>query len=107
MSDLSFEAVLRDECSANLESIAEARRPLAVGHRFVDVVVSVLKRFGAEGLSKLNRADVVAAVSKIYDDFISKIDLPGPFDPLIHSMLKSTVLAIIGQVFDAMSAPAS
>lgn len=101
----SFEAALRAELEAGIEDVKSAgkRRPLSVGNTFIDIFVRVAKVFGIDNVLAIKREDLVAMVGNLYDQYVAKIDLPGPFDAFdafVHSLVKSTVLSIINSIYD-------
>jgi hypothetical protein len=103
---LSFEKVLRENLDTHDEMFLSDAKPLLLGHRFVDAVVNALKALTGQSLASLNKEDALALVAKMYDEYISKIDLPGPFDSFIHPMIKNIALVMIGRVFDSLKKPA-
>jgi len=98
----SFEKKLREEIEIALPDIAAStnKRPMAAGSKFVDIVVRVVKQIGLEQLKGLDRATALDIVGKIYDEYIAKIDLPGEYDAVFHSLIKQAALAAIGIAYD-------
>ena len=99
---LSFEAKLREEVEAAVEDIAAStrKRPMAAGSKFFDIVLRVVKQIGAEQLKDLDKVTVLGIVAKVYDEYISKIDLPGEYDTVFHALIKQAALAAIGIAYD-------
>ena len=99
---LSFEKKLREEVEAAVEDIAAStrKRPMAAGSKFFDIVLRVVKQIGAEQLKDLDKVTVLGIVSKVYDEYISKIDLPGEYDTVFHALIKQAALAAIGIAYD-------
>lgn len=99
---LSFEKRLREEVEAAVEDIAAStrKRPMAAGSKFVDIVLRVVKQIGAEQLKGMDKDAILAVVGEIYDDYISKIDLPGEYDAAFHAILKQGALLALGVAYD-------
>lgn len=99
---LSFEKKLREEVEAAVEDIKAStrKRPMAAGSKFFDIVLRVVKQIGVEKLAELDRVTVLEVVGKVYDEYISKIDLPGEYDEVFHALIKQASLAAIGIAFD-------
>lgn len=99
---LSFEKKLREEVEAAVEDIKAStrKRPMAAGSKFFDIVLRVVKQLGVEKLAELDRVTVLEVVGKVYDEYISKIDLPGEYDEVFHALIKQASLAAIGIAFD-------
>jgi hypothetical protein len=99
---LSFEKKLREEVEAAVEDIAAStrKRPMAAGSKFFDIVLRVVKQIGAEQLKDLDKVTVLGIVAKVYDEYISKIDLPGEYDTVFHALIKQAALAAIGIAYD-------
>ena len=99
---LSFEKKLREEVEAAVEDIAAStrKRPMAAGSKFFDIVLRVVKQIGVEQLKDLDKVTVLGIVSKVYDEYISKIDLPGEYDTVFHALIKQAALAAIGIAYD-------
>lgn len=99
---LSFEKKLREEVEAAVEDIKAStrKRPMAAGSKFFDIVLRVVKQIGVEKLAELDRVTVLDVVGKVYDEYISKIDLPGEYDEVFHALIKQASLAAIGIAFD-------
>jgi hypothetical protein len=98
----SFERKLRKEISASVGDIASTTktRPMAAGSKFIDIVFRVAREFTAEQLKGMDKATLLQIVGKAYDDYISKIDLPGEFDAIFHTLLKQTAITTVGIAFD-------
>ncbi len=99
---LIFEKKLREEVEAAVEDIKAStrKRPMAAGSKFFDIVLRVVKQIGVEKLAELDRVTVLEVVGKVYDEYISKIDLPGEYDEVFHALIKQASLAAIGIAFD-------
>lgn len=99
---ISFEKKLREEVEAAVEDIKAStrKRPMAAGSKFFDIVLRVVKQIGVEKLAELDRVTVLEVVGKVYDEYISKIDLPGEYDEVFHALIKQASLAAIGIAFD-------
>lgn len=99
---LSFEKKLREEVEAAVEDIKAStrKRPMAAGSKFFDIVLRVVKQIGVEKLAELDRVTVIEVVSKVYDEYIAKIDLPGEYDQVFHALIKQASVAAIGIAFD-------
>lgn len=99
---LSFEKKLREEVEAAVEDIAAStrKRPMAAGSKFFDIVLRVVKQIGVEQLKDLDKVTVLGIVAKVYDEYISKIDLPGEYDTVFHALIKQAALATIGIAYD-------
>jgi hypothetical protein len=99
---LSFEKKLREEVEAAVEDIAAStrKRPMAAGSKFFDIVIRVVKQIGVEQLKDLDKVTVIGIVAKVYDEYISKIDLPGEYDAVFHALIKQAALAAIGIAYD-------
>lgn len=99
---LSFEKKLREEVEAAVEDIAAStrKRPMAAGSKFFDIVLRVVKQIGVEQLKDLDKVTVLGIVAKVYDEYISKIDLPGEYDTVFHALIKQAALAAIGIAYD-------
>lgn len=99
---LSFEKKLREEVEAAVEDIKAStrKRPMAAGSKFFDIVLRVVKQIGVEKLAELDRVAVIEVVSKVYDEYIAKIDLPGEYDQVFHALIKQASVAAIGIAFD-------
>jgi hypothetical protein len=95
---ISFEKHLREELDSSIDDILSSskKKPIEAGSRFFDLVLRVLKEFGANA----TKDDILAAVAKVYDDYLSKIDLPGEYDVVVHALLKQTVLASVAIAYD-------
>jgi len=102
MKDLSFEKVLRDEVESSIEDIALStrKRPMAAGSKFVDIVIRVVRKLGAEQLKNLDKETALSVVGTVYDDFVAKIDLPGEYDVIIHGLIKQSALAALAIGYD-------
>jgi hypothetical protein len=99
---ISFEKKLREEVEAAVEDIKAStrKRPMAAGSKFFDIVLRVVKQIGVEKLAEIDRVTVLEVVGKVYDEYISKIDLPGEYDEVFHALIKQASLAAIGIAFD-------
>ena len=99
---LSVEKKLREEVEAAVEDIAAStrKRPMAAGSKFFDIVLRVVKQIGVEQLKDLDKVTVLGIVGKVYDEYISKIDLPGEYDAVFHALIKQAALAAIGIAYD-------
>jgi hypothetical protein len=99
---LSFEKRLREEVEAAVDDIQAStkKRPMAAGSKFVDIVLRVAKQIGAEQLKDLDKDAVIAVVSKVYDEYIAKIDLPGEYDAVFHGLIKQASLAALAIAYD-------
>jgi len=58
---------------------------------------------GFEQLKGLDKVSALAIVGKVYDDYISKIDLPGEYDTVFHALLKQAASAALGIAWDKFS----
>lgn len=85
---------------AELERVAK-EQPMQAGSRIVDIFVDAFR----DGLAKnMTREDVVATWNTIYDAYLSKIDIPGSMDALLHGLIKTLGASLIGRAYDRLVA---
>lgn len=64
-------------------------------------VMEVLEETGAAGAVK--KAAVLAYLSELYDTQIVTIDLPGPFDRVLHAIAKRLMLMAANRLIDVFA----
>ena len=70
---------------------------LGWGEWLVEQAIAVVHELGPDAVPK---DQFLAEIDKLYSDYIAKIDLPGPFDAVLHAQLKAMVLKIAGDLYD-------
>ena len=96
----SFAEAVNEKLEANSARIAKEMqsKPLAGANSVVDVVFDVFKN----GFKSVDKEEALKVFDNVYDQYISKIDLPGAFDALAHSLLKSLGRSLLGNAIDRL-----
>lgn len=68
------------------------KAPFSLANSLVSVLIDAIKEAVIEGMDK---QEVLEAVAKFYDDYVSGLDIPGKFDKLIHGLIKQAVLQAV------------
>ncbi|MEM8668751.1 MAG: hypothetical protein AAGG48_14620 [Planctomycetota bacterium] len=89
---VKFAGGLRD--ILNRDDIVSEPNAMAFGSRIVELLQDLL---GSIDLPP--KETVLAGVGTMLDRIFAVVDVPGP-DPVIEPLIKATVLAVVGQLYD-------